>query len=298
MKKARKLPNFFIVGAPRCGTTSMYTYLKKHPDVFMPDLKEPHLFDADFPVGMIQTWDDYTSLFEPVEDEKRIGEASTGYLYSFVAAENIRNYNPQAKIIIMLRDPVEMVYSWHRELLRDGRETIEDFRKAWQAESERRMGKQIPKRAIKRGSQRWLYYKKIADYAPQVERYINRFSRNNLCIIKFDDFVNNPENEYSKVLSYLDLPFENMPEVPRMNQNTVSRISWLHRWHGPLKSKLIDFLPSSLLNRFAKWNQIPKNRDALPTEFEAELYEYFRPRVKRLEELLDEKLCTWKHMGS
>src|SRR5687767_7533385 len=127
-------PNFFIVGAPKCGTTSLYNYLK-----------EPHYFCTDFykPSGL--TEDQYLELFAPAKSEKRIGEGSTWYIYSEEARKGIKAFDPDARIIIMLRDPVAMMYSLHAQRLWLARENIQDFEEALDAESDRKEGRRLPR---------------------------------------------------------------------------------------------------------------------------------------------------------
>src|SRR5882672_1680365 len=107
-------PDCFIVGAPRCGTTAMYTYLGQHPEIFMSARKEPHFFGTDLSSpALVRDEQQYLSLFAKAQNEKRAGEASVFYLYSQRAAREIHAFCPSARIIIMLRNPVEMMYSLH-----------------------------------------------------------------------------------------------------------------------------------------------------------------------------------------
>src|SRR5882672_7839349 len=124
-------PNLFIVGAPRCGTTSMYDYLKQHPDVFMPEVKEPHFLGTDLTSSrFIRDEGKYQALFATAKNEKRIGEASVWQLYSKIAAYEIKEYSPTARVIIMLRNPVDMMYSLYGQHIFSGDEEISDFEEA------------------------------------------------------------------------------------------------------------------------------------------------------------------------
>lgn len=135
-----KKPDFFIVGAAKCGTTAMYEYLKEHPEIFMPeDAKEPNYFGSDMNYKSSRlTEEQYLSLFSDAKNEKRIGEASVWYLYSKLAASEIKEFCPSARIIIMLRNPVDMLYSLHSELFYGADEDIEDFKTALNAEEVRK----------------------------------------------------------------------------------------------------------------------------------------------------------------
>ncbi len=122
-------PNFFIVGAPKCGTTALYEYLRPHPSIFMPRHKEPHYFASDLGTyPFIKTLDDYRRLFDGAGPQHlRVGEASVYYLRSTTAIANIRAFNPDAKLIAMFRNPVEMVHSLHSQLLYVAEENESDF---------------------------------------------------------------------------------------------------------------------------------------------------------------------------
>ncbi|NJL34400.1 MAG: sulfotransferase domain-containing protein [Chloroflexaceae bacterium] len=127
-------PDFFIVGAPKCGTTAMTDYLNQHPDVFVPVVKEPDFFGSDL-TGRRYTTNlhTYLALFEPGRG-KLCGEGSTAYIISKQAAQEIYNFNPEAKIIIMIRNPVDMLYSLHNQVVYTGDESIHDFALALAAE--------------------------------------------------------------------------------------------------------------------------------------------------------------------
>ena len=133
-----KKPDFFIVGAPKCGTTALAEYLRQHPDVFFSDPKEPCYFCNDFPrKRYVESESDYTALFRKAKSGSILGEGSVWYLYSECAIENIYQFNPNAKIIAMIRNPVDLVYSLHSQLVYSGEETISDFEEAWDIQYKR-----------------------------------------------------------------------------------------------------------------------------------------------------------------
>src|SRR5882757_7658017 len=139
-------PDFFIVGAPKCGTTALYRCLEAHPEIFVPERKELHHFGTDlYSPTYVRQLDEYLSLFAAAGDAKRVGEASVWYLFSKRAATEINAFNPQASVIIMLRNPVEMLHSLHSQHLYNGTEEISDFATALNAEGDRKMGRCLPK---------------------------------------------------------------------------------------------------------------------------------------------------------
>jgi hypothetical protein len=126
-------PNFFIVGAPKCGTTALYEYLRLHPNIFMPQYKEPHSFATDLGAyPLIKSPDAYAELFrDACGRHLRVGEASVYYLRSSTAIANIHDFDPEAKIIALFRNPVDLVHALHAQLLYVGEEVVPDFEAAW-----------------------------------------------------------------------------------------------------------------------------------------------------------------------
>src|SRR6056297_3072691 len=135
-----KKPNFFIIGAPKCGTTSMARYLGEHPDIFFSDPKEPNFFNTDFSdeYRKVTNIKDYLKLFRGADKYKRVGEGSVMYLFSKEAISNILEFNPKAKFIVMTRNEVEMFRSLHLQLLSSLEENEKDPEKAWRLQKERK----------------------------------------------------------------------------------------------------------------------------------------------------------------
>jgi hypothetical protein len=210
-------PNFFIVGAPKCATSALSEYLKQHPDVFMSEEKEPHYFCTDIktPRGIVNE-EKYLALFADSGDAKRSGEASVLYLYSENAASEIKAFSPEAKIIIMLRNPVDMMYSWHSERLYVGHETIEDFEAALEAEEDRKKGLWNPPCDY---SVKVFFYRDIARFSAQVKRYFDVFGRNNVHVIIFDDLKKDIAKVYRNTLEFLEIDPTFQPEFPVVNPN-------------------------------------------------------------------------------
>ncbi|MBC21734.1 MAG: hypothetical protein CMG54_02425 [Candidatus Marinimicrobia bacterium] len=199
-----KVPNLFIVGAPKCGTTFLYTYLKKHPDIYFPNFKEPHFFGSDL-IRKNGAYDlsqkDYNDLFST--NKKIIGEASTFYIFSKKSAQEIYNHNPKAKIIIMIRNLVDLVHSLHAQFIFSGDEIVEDFSKALDLEKSRLNGKNIPKQTTIVNK---LYYTtNILSIPNNIESYINLFGIENIRFIHLDEIKNNPRKVYKDTLDFLNV---------------------------------------------------------------------------------------------
>ena len=178
-------PNFLIVGAAKCGTTSMYQYLSQHPDIFMPGWKEPSFFIGDpFKPLNRTTKTVYYKLFKGVKEEHASGEASTAYLYDEAAPKLIQKALGKIKIIILLRDPVNMSYSLYNHQVRKEGESIESFEEALEAEEAR-----LNDSSFKQNCYGWhanYYYFRRALYHDQVKRYWDTFGQNNIFIILFE----------------------------------------------------------------------------------------------------------------
>jgi hypothetical protein len=207
-------PNLFIVGAPKCGTTAWVEYLRSHPDVFFSTPKEPHFFSPDVQPTEVrfENIDEYLALFERTV-AKVVGESSVRYLFSKVAAANIRAFNPEAKIIIFLRDQPNYLRSRHNELLYGGIEHIADFEKAW------RLSREGPREAPRDRcpDPRLLDYVSWGRFHEQVQRFFFEFPQEQIRIFHFDDWSRGPRHTYLEILRFLGLDDDGRTEFPRVN---------------------------------------------------------------------------------
>ena len=220
--------NFFIVGAPKSGTTALYTYLSTHPDIFFPSHKEPNFFAEDYPNigGRLKTKSEYEKLFAN-HQKKLAGDASVCYLSSDTAPQEIHSYNPQAKIIIMLRNPIDLFISEHSQLLYSFYEIIEDPFEAWQMQTLRKKGEHIP--ASCREPQT-LQYKKVCVLGENLQKYIKYFAKNRILTIFFEDFVCSPQAVYQTVLHFLELDDDRREDFPKVNEAKYHKRNWLSKW--------------------------------------------------------------------
>ncbi len=207
-----RIPDFFLVGAPRCGTTSMYTYLKQHPEIYLSVLKEPHFFSTDLSSPPQAVVDEtlYRGLFAGAGDEKRLGEGSVWYLESRVAPEAIRGFSPTARILVMLRNPVDMMASLHALYTRTGNEEITDFEEALGAQEDRARGERIPAASY---FPEGLIYTRASTYAEKLQRYFSVFGRDRVHAIVFDDFASDPARVYRDTLEFLGVDPGFVPEL-------------------------------------------------------------------------------------
>ena len=226
------IPDFFIVGHPKCGTTALYEMLRVHPEIYMPDGKEPWFFASELhvrtpprPEGTPRTLAEYRALFERAEPGQRVGEASAEYLWSRTAATRIAEVQPAARIIAILREPASFLHSLHLQFLQSYVETEGSLRRALELEEQRRRGRSIPRHSY------WpqaLMYSDHVRYVEQLRRYEAAFGREQMLVLIYDDFRENNERTVREVLRFLEVD-ENHPVVARRANPTVRpRSQWLN----------------------------------------------------------------------
>ncbi len=297
-----KKPNLFIIGAPKCGTTALSIYLSDHPNIFMSNPKEPHFFAADMPgFRTVSSMTDYLKIFDSADDKQKIiAEASVLYLYSNEAIKNIFDFNKDAKIIVMLRNPIEMVYSWHSQLLNTADEEIKSFSAAWDMEKERRKGKNIPSTCK---SEKTLYYSEIAKYGEQIESLFTVFPKEQVQIIIFDDFKKSTRKVYLEVLSFLCLPSDERIDFPKINENTVIKNLAINRLlkRQPkkvqyLKNKIKKILKKEDLGIWrliTRLNTVNSKRKALDNKMKSILIKNYKNDILKLSLMADKNLDHW-----
>jgi hypothetical protein len=284
-----RLPDFFIVGAPRCGTTALYTYLRDHPEIFMSPIKEPEFF-TDF-LGKhrrVRTRLEYLNCFAGVGGEKRIGEASVSYLASPTSARAIKEFSPLARIIIMLRNPVDVMYSMYHLRRFSKLEDQPSFEAALDADAR---GRKPP----------LLTYWERAMFAAQVERYITVFGREKVQVIVYDDFKADTRRVFRETLRFLDVCSDCEREFPTINGNTRSRNRFLWRLlrqpPEPLRRTIHAFTSPRLRSVGGHYllgvNAVEEPRPAMELELRATLRKEFAPEIHRLSTILHRDLTAW-----
>jgi hypothetical protein len=218
-----RVPDFFIVGTPKTGTTSLHATLRTHPQIFMPKVKEPQYLASDLrprakhekaprELGYPKTLTEYLTLFDGATPEQRVGEATPTYMWSRTAADNIAEMQPDARIIAIVREPASFLHSYHLALLRGGNEGEQDFRTAMSLETARREGKNIPRRSHR---PQLLQYSEHVRYVEQLRRYHARFSREQVLVLIYDEFRSDNASAVRQVLRFLDVDDEASITVKR-----------------------------------------------------------------------------------
>lgn len=295
-------PDFFIVGAPRSGTTALFDHLGAHPQIFVPRVKEPMFFGADqdflFQLERRMSPDEYLALFADAGDAVRVGEASTTYLYSRTAATEIREFNPEARIIIMLRDPIAVMHAQHSISVWKGHEPIDDFRAALQAQDRER----AESGGSARGSRgHGAYYRDIVDYANHMERFFDTFGRERVHLILFEDWATEPSRVYEETLEFLGVDRSFVPELGVANPNRRVRSARLHRLIGNPPSALQRtaraFVPASVQRKvrrvLVRLNTRVAPREPLDPLLVTSLRAELTPEIERLSALIGRDVSAW-----
>jgi hypothetical protein len=291
------LPNFFILGAPRCGTTMLYEQLRRHPQIFMSPVKEPFFFFPGedryvFPDGRavlgMQSQEDYQALFAGGRRSKAVGEASTLYLYSSKAPARIRRDVPDAKLIAVLRSPVDRAYSHFLFHRMQGFEPIERFSEALAAEGARIQNAWFP----------FWYYREVGRYAGQIRRYYNTFARDQIQFFLLEDFQTCPAVAFHSMYQFLGVDADaRMRTALRVNRSGTPKSgllnSLLTKPNG-LKNLFKRVLPASLLNslsrRMMNWNLSAPTMDQ---ETRRVLQDFYREDILETQELIQRDLSAW-----
>jgi hypothetical protein len=304
LRQALKEPNFFIVGAPKCGTTALFDYLSQHPNTCCPLNKEPNFFATDFPeLRGPKTDADYLALFAGASpDETAIGEASVLYFFSTTAVPEIRRRYPAARIIIMLRNPTDMVYSFHSQMLNTVNENEPDFVKAWGLQDARLAGRSIADKCLVPA---FLQYRDIGRLSQFIQPVLAAFPAEQVKLIVFDDMKVNPQGVFDEVTDFLDLPRFSGVNFRVVNANRVQRSSAVAglterpvnarlRRAATRAKQLLGMEAFAVRKWLAGLNTREAPRPKLAPEFRRELLAFFAEEVTELERLTGRDLSGWR----
>ncbi|PIE69660.1 MAG: sulfotransferase [Deltaproteobacteria bacterium] len=215
---AYKQPNFFILGAAKSGTTSLYFWLKQHPEIFLSEVKETCFFSESFQV--VDNPIDYVNLFRTASKEKIIGEASHVYLTNPATAQVLHSLFPEAKFVVVLRNPVDRAYSLYHHMVRHGYEWCRSFEQALEVEESRFCAPDF-KNNCGQYYYNFFYYRSGL-YGEQLARYLDLFPRENFYIIPFVRLKNDPLAVLREIFHFLSVDTEFFPEVAVHNQGTMT----------------------------------------------------------------------------
>jgi Sulfotransferase family len=310
----KRVPDFFIVGQFKSGTTALYQMLRRHPQIFMPEFKElwffaPELLGRSRSRSRPDTLEGYTSLFDGARPEERVGEATPSYLMSTAAARRIAEVQPDARIIAILREPASFLRSFHLQCMQNRTETESDLRKALALEEARREGKEIPRYSARPHE---LLYSEHVRYVEMLRRYKAVFPPDQVLVLIYEDFRRDNEATLRRVLRFLDVddtyriePIEANPTVrvrsPRLHELLLSVYLGRSPATRAVKGTVKAFMPRRLRGRALKATQRnvifgnPRRPDA---ELTLELRRRFKGEVVALSRYLNRDLVAlWGYDG-
>jgi len=293
------MPNFLIIGSQSAGTTSVYNYLKQHPEVYVSPIKETNFFvsagqNPDILPHLspkVTSLSAYHALFQDVANHKAVGEASPLYLVDPHAAEGIRHHIPNAKLIAILRDPAERAYAAYWMRVRDGRES-RSFERAVEQELQGRLDDSLDF-ALR-------YYVRWGLYAAQLQAYLGLFDRAQLAIYLFDDLQADPAKLMAELFRFLEVDATFVPDTSlRFNASGLSRSRILQ----PLFRKsfvtraLRRILPEPLGRRAASFQEAWRSRELskppMPPELRRRLVASYRSDILDLQDMIERDLSGW-----
>ena len=298
MDKNINLPNLLIVGAAKCGTTSLHNYLKQHPDIFMSKQKEPHfLINSDIGEDRIHkaitVLEDYEDLFKTDSIYKYKGESSVMYLaFPEFSIKNIKKYlDPDVKIIIMLRNPVERAFAGYLHNLRYNPSENLSFEEAF----EKSEARYYQERDITPDT-RYLH---VGNYYSQVESFMSMFN-DNVLVIMYEDYVNDIDLCLANVFDFLDIDKISVDTSRRhMVGGWIFKRKFLRNLLIPknnFKSLIKSFLPNKKIRKAIKqkiMNMSTVENPSISKDMHKKLTEYYRKDIDNLSKLLNKELNCW-----
>lgn len=291
-----KRPNFFILGAPKAGTTTLASWLSEHPRVFLSPVKEPQFFNFDFSHRTTRSFKEYEALFQAATaTHLAVGEASTRYLYSRTAVPAICQYAENARFIVMIRDPVELAYSLHDQTVFDGDETELDFEKAWGLQQVRMYGDRIPRFC---SDPQLLLYGPLCRLGEQLDRLLTLVPRERVLVVNLEHIREAPLKEYRRVLDFLGVEYDGRTSFPLANPAKERRFPMLWRavqaGNRMLRTLRVPPVRIGVTRLLYRWDKRPRTRKPLDDAMRVELRRYFADDVARIERISGWDLDHWK----
>ncbi|MEP7129431.1 MAG: sulfotransferase [Chitinophagales bacterium] len=289
----KKLPNFFIVGAPKAGTTSLYYYLKKHPEVFMSSIKEPNYFSYEETVKQnlyhkekgVGTLEEYLQLFETANGRhKAVGEASVSYLFYPSVPAKIKELSPDAKIIMSLRNPVDRAFSHY----------FMEHKLGYVSESLENI---VSKTSKHKFAHLWYQqYIELGLYYEQVKRYIDVFGKDNVRIFIYDELSDDMQGMILNVLHYLNIDPSFMPDLEgKYNTYSAPRNNFLRAIYSQKNLRLFarKIIPDHKVEAIKKLFLTRKVKQVKHDDTVDRMQAIFKPDIMQLEKLINKDLSRW-----
>jgi hypothetical protein len=296
---SRRFPDFYILGAPKAGTSSLARYLDERDDIFVSKPKEPRYFADDFSDRPIKDDQAYLDLFRDAPDGALLGEATTDYLVSKVAVDRILEVRPDARFIVMLRNPLEMVVAMHAQERKNGYETIALPDEAWAAIGPRKAGQDLPSLC---NEPKRLFYDDRCRLGEQIQRIRAKVAPERLMIIFMDDFSQRTEQVYRDTEAFLGVEDDGRTDFPVYNRRHHIRhpgMIQLWKFGKTVKDKLGLDTRFGLLDRVQK---LGMSSEAAPERYDRQAFrrtlrDYFDPDIRLLSNLTERDLSGWLEVG-
>jgi hypothetical protein len=311
------LPNFFLAGAPKAGTTSLYHYLAQHPQIYMSPIKEPCYFSLEFrpencssalrreveetqqelrrylagPMprrpfgGMVADWNDYLRLFDGARHEAAVGEASPGYLWSKTAAQHIRAKIPGAKALFILRDPAERAFSQYLHLRGTGR-----VRRTFREQIEANLRNRSQEFSLE------FPFLEFGLYAEPLRRYIDLFPTQNLCVQFYDDYRADPGAMFAAIFRFLGVDAQFAPDTSQRHlEGRAARAPKLARWAAecPVLRAAKGLAPAAVLAGARRVLFKPREKVAMSADDRRFLAGYYADDIRETAKLTGSDLSAW-----
>lgn len=296
-------PSFFIIGAPRCGTTSLSKALARHPQISFSYPKETHFFLKSYPELAEADWRRlYIARYHPGlnASHRALGDGSVSYFYSPEALQRALRFDPDAKFIVLVRNPLEMLPSYHARLLYQLDEDIADFRAAWALQENRACGRDLPKRCR---DPRLLQYGEVGRHGAHLERLFAVVGRERCLVIVFDDFIRETRAVYQRVLEFIGVADDGRTHFSRKRETMGFKYIWLQQLAmnpPPWVLRLVEVCNPPLLRRLKRvrrhvkqFNIRQAQRPALSAEMRETLRAHFAADISQLAALLGRDLSHW-----
>jgi hypothetical protein len=309
----------FVVGAPRCGTTTIARLLRNHPQLCFSLVKEPHFFSQHDLRGLSEgelrerVEQEYLERFFRPPSAGQIGaEASVSYLYTPEQMEPVLRLWPESRFVIAVRDPMSLLPSLHQRLIYIGDETITRFQDAWAAIPDRTAGRRIPRNCA---DPRWLRYDEAGRLGTYVERFFSAVGRERCLVVVFDDLIADPRATYRQILDFVGVESAGPIDVPPARESRQVRSLWLQRLlkrpPRPLQRYLASHQYRRRLNgdagpdhtgvekilsarkRLLRWNWVEKPPAPVPPQVAEDIRLHLHDEVRRLEALIGRDLGHW-----
>lgn len=295
-----RVPNFIVIGAARSGTTALYQYLRRHPDIFMSNIKEPNFFafedcpldfagpGAEFVNNSVASWGEYCALFASAPPGATIGEASPLYLWAPQAPACIKRRLPQVKLIAILRNPIEQAYSHYLYARAQMIEPLASFEAALAAQPERQRNRWQP----------LFQYSEFPRYAEQLTRYFEHFGRDQVKIFLYEDYLADPQNLLREICAFIEVDTAFNPDIAEhanMGGNPKSAfLQWLVMRPNPLSRMIGAILPLNVRQRIKDMiSRMNIDRDEMPVAARDHLRMVLRDDITLLQGLIGRDLSHW-----